>query len=385
MNVVHVITGLENGGAEASLYRLCSVDRESGWQHTVISLMGRGIYAERLEGVGVSVHSLGMPRGRITAAGTIRLYSLLRSLRPAIVQTWMYHADLLGGVAARLAGVNGIVWSLRGPLNAQKTSRSTRLVARLCAVLSRYVPTRIVSCSVYAARVHQALGYSADKFVIIPNGYPLDRFAPMPDARRVLRADLGAADNLPLLGMVARFDPYKDHFNLIQALGLLKRRSVNFLCVLIGSDVDEANSAIREMLEREDVRDRVKLLGARDDIPELMNALDVHVLSSLDEAFPNVLAEAMACGTPCVTTDVGDARLIIGNTGWTAPPQDATALAEAIQLAISARSDDVSWQMRKVVARVRIEENFGLDRMQRAYRKVWIESAQSGSVANSAN
>jgi glycosyltransferase involved in cell wall biosynthesis len=385
MNVVHVITGLENGGAEASLYRLCSADDESGLQHTVISLMGRGVYAERLEGAGVAVHSLGMPRGRITAAGMFRMYSLLRTLRPAIVQTWMYHADLLGGVAARLAGVAGVVWSIRGPLNAKETSRSTRLTARFCALLSPYVPRRIVSCSVYAARVHQALGYEASKFAIIPNGYPLDRFLPMPDQRPDFRVGLGAADNLLLLGMVARFDPYKDHLNLIQALAMLKRRNLRFLCVLVGSDVDDANPVLREMLKREDVGDCVRLLGARDDIPQVMNALDIHVLSSLDEAFPNVLAEAMACGTPCVTTDVGDARLIIGDTGWTAPAQNPLALADAIELAISARKDDASWQMRKAAARLRIEENFGLDRMRRAYRKVWTESAPSEPGADPTN
>jgi glycosyltransferase involved in cell wall biosynthesis len=252
-------------------------------------------------------------------------------------------------------------------------------------VVSPYVPKRIVSCSVYAARVHQELGYRASKFAIIPNGYPLDRFVPMPDRRRDIRVALGAADNLPLLGMVARFDPYKDHFNLIQALAHLKRRNVKFLCVLIGSDVDDSNPLLHEMLKREDVGDCVRLLGARDDIPEVMNALDVHVLSSLDEAFPNVLAEAMACGTPCVTTDVGDARLIIGDTGWTAPAQDPLALAEAIQLAIAARRDDISWQMRKAAARQRIEENFGLDRMQRAYRKVWMESAPNEPWADPTN
>jgi len=344
--------------------------------------MGRGIYADRLEAVGVVVHALEMPRGRITAKGVLRLYSLLRTVRPAIVQTWMYHADLIGGVLARLAGVKGVVWSIRGPLNAQETSTSTRLTARSCAVLSRYVPKRIVSCSVHAARVHQALGYEAGKFAIIPNGYPLDQLLPMPAKRRALRAEMGVSDHLPLLGMVARFDPYKDHSNLFHALALLKRRNVAFSCLLVGAGMDEANPFLNEMVQHAGVGDNVRLLGPRRDIPEVMNALDIHVLSSIDEAFPNVLAEAMACGTPCVTTDVGDANMIMGETGWSVPPGNPAALADALELAICARNDDAPWQMRKIAARTRIEKNFGLDRMRKAYRKVWIDSVESGTLHN---
>jgi glycosyltransferase involved in cell wall biosynthesis len=382
MKVVHVITGLDTGGAEATLYRLCSADRDSAWRHTVISLTGRGAYAARLEAEGVVVHSLEMPRGRVTINGFSRLYSLLRNLRPEVVQTWMYHADLLGGVLAKLTGVKGIVWSIRGPLDPRETSRTTRLVAQSCALLSYYVPKRIVSCSVYAADVHQTLGYNPGKFTVIPNGYPLDRLAPMPDKRLALREAFNASDDLPLLGMVARFDPYKDHSTLVGALGILKRRNVRFRCLLVGSGLTEDNAFLGAMIQRADVEDEIGFLGARDDIPEVMNALDIHVLSSLGEAFPNVLAEAMACGTPCVTTDVGDSRLIIGDTGWSAPPKDPAGLADAIQVAIRAMDDRTSWQARQRACRLRIEEKFGVDRMREAYRRVWIESATNHDWRN---
>src|SRR6185503_8599627 len=193
-----------------------------------VSLKGRGEYGRRLEAVGATVHALDMPRGRATVRGVVTLFRLLRRLRPDVVQTWMYHADLLGGVAAKLAGVRNIVWSIRGPLDPRETPRALMLVARACALLSRSVPTRIVSVSEYAARVHQDLGYDASKFVIIPNGYPLDRFRPEPDQRRALRATVGVPANLPLLGMVARFDPYKDHENLFAALGILLKKGVRF-------------------------------------------------------------------------------------------------------------------------------------------------------------
>jgi glycosyltransferase involved in cell wall biosynthesis len=371
VSVIHIISSLEGGGAEATLYRLCEAEQRSGRAHTVVSLMGRGVYARRLEEIGVAVHCLSMPRRRVTLRALYQLFRLLRRLRPDVVQTWMYHADLLGGVLAKLAGVKSIIWSIRGPLDSRETSRATAFVARCCALLSRYVPTRIVSCSVLAARVHQNLGYERDKFVIIPNGYPLDRFRPMPDQRRALRTTLRVDETMPLLGMVARFDPYKDHQNLFAALGLLRREEVCFRCLLIGDGMEESNAVVRVLTEREGLGDRVLLLGRREDIPSLMNAMDIHVLSSLNEAFPNVLAEAMACGTPCVTTDVGDARLIVGDTGWIAPPRDAVGLASAIRSAIAALSHGQDWQRRRTECRHRVETHFDLNRMWIAYRDVW--------------
>jgi glycosyltransferase involved in cell wall biosynthesis len=197
----------------------------------------------------------------------------------------------------------------------------------------------------------------------------------MPEQRRAIRADLAADDAIPLLGMVARFDPYKDHKNLFAALGHLRRRSVRFRCVLIGAGMDETNEAVRSLIEREEIADSVILLGARDDIPSLMNALDINVLSSLGEAFPNVLAEAMACGTPCVTTDVGDARIIVGDTGWFAPPGDPTALANALVAAIGAMANQELWQQRAADCRRRVEARFDVRQMRTAYRAVWSDSA----------
>lgn len=371
--ILHIITGLNNGGAEAVLWRLTSFDKSHGNQHHVISLMDRGIYADRMEQAGVSVHVLNLPRGKVTAAGLLTLYRLVRQIRPDVVQTWMYHANLIGGVVARLAGVRAVAWGIRhANFDAAHNNRTTLLLMRLCARLSGWLPRKIVSCSAQATRLHQAAGYRADKFVQIPNGYNLQHLQPDANARRAVRTELGIEADTFVLGMVARFDAQKDHDNLVQAMGQLKQRGVPFTCLLIGSGMDATNETLRGWLNTAGVTGQVRLLGPRSDIPAMMNALDVHVLSSLGEAFPNVLAEAMACGTPCVTTDVGDAAVIVGEHGWVVAPQNASALADGLAQAFAClQAGGHAWEARQAACRAHIMANFELELMCERYQQVW--------------
>ena len=372
MKVLHVITGLGDGGAEAVLHRLITHDPHD--EHQVVSLTGLGKYGPLLAERGVAVTALNMPRGRLTWAGVRGLWRAVRQARPDVIQTWMYHADLLGGVAGRLAGVP-VVWGVHNTtLEPGRSSRGTIIVARACGWLSRWAPRRIVVCAQAAVGVHAALGYDRARMVVIPNGYDLARFRPDGEARARLRREWAVPDDVPLLGMVARFDPYKDHPNLIAALGRLRQAGHVFRTVLVGTGVDAGNAALAQAVRSAGLHEEVRLLGPRADIPAVMNALDVHVLSSSAEAFPNVLAEAMACGTPCVTTDVGDAVAIVGETGWVAPPRDAAALAGALEQALHAWRDAPVWRARQRACRQRIEQRCSIEAMVQRYRSVWEEA-----------
>ncbi|MDR5638513.1 MULTISPECIES: glycosyltransferase [unclassified Thermosynechococcus] len=373
--ILHIITSLSDGGAEAVLYRLITHDRED--EHYVLSLTSEGKYGSLLRELGVDVTALGMPRGRLTAAGLMGLWRAVRRVQPDVVQTWMYHADLLGGLVGRMTGVP-VVWGIRNTtLEPGKSARNTRLVARLCGRLSRRLPVRIVACAEAAVEVHAALGYDRHRMVVIPNGYDLNRFAPDDEARKRLRDEWQVSDDLPLIGMVARFDPQKDHGNLIAALAELARRGVAFRAVLVGTDVTLQNRELAHAVQAAGLSERVQLLGPRTDVPVVMNALDVHVLSSAyGEAFPNVLAEAMACGTPCVATDVGDAARIVGETGWIVPTKDSAALAQALVAALTARMDRGNWIKRQSACRARIGEHFSIEAMVERYRAVWREAVK---------
>ncbi|MDP1731601.1 MAG: glycosyltransferase [Devosia sp.] len=372
MKVLHIITGLYDGGAEASLYRICTARMpETG--HVVVSLSGEGKYSALLRRSGIEVHSLDMPRGRLTLAGLRELLRLIRRERPDVVQTWMYHANLAGGLTARLAGHRNIVWGIHHTdLAPESTSRGTRLVNRLSALLSRWLPKRIVSCAESAARVHAAIGYDREKFVVIPNGYDLRLFYPDPTARLKFRDEMGLGETTPLVGMIARWDPQKDHDNLLHAMVSVRTKIAAVKCMIVGTGCDSDNKVLIKKIKDLALEGSVIMLGPRSDIPAVMNALDVNVLSSAyGEAFPNAVAEAMACGTPCVVTDVGDAALIVGESGWVVPPRNAPALAAAICDALGQMRDRPAWAARRRAARRRIEDNFSLRKVAASYREVW--------------
>lgn len=373
MKVLHVITGLASGGAQDVLLRLVTVDQAKGNHHHIVSLMGRGVYAARLEQAGAMVSTLDMPRSRVTFDGLFRLFRLIKAVHPDVVQTWMYHSDLVGGLVARLAGVKAIIWGIRhSDLDPDRNGRATLLVVWLCARLSTWVPARIISCSVSAAEVHKKIGYQSNKFVIIPNGYAMEKFKPDRRARLALRAELGISADAFILGMVARFDPQKDHQNLFCALRQVKESSGQFTCLLVGAEMDSGNAQLVTSLNAARIATHVKLLGRRDDVSAVMNALDLHVLSSVGEAFPNVLAEAMACGTPCVTTNAGDSALIVGDFGWVVSTGNPMALASGIKQAKALFEwDPKAWQALQSGGREHVKTNFELGQMCDRYRKVW--------------
>lgn len=373
IKVTHIITGLNDGGAEAVLYRLCAY-QTGEFSHHVVSLTGEGKYGPLLKEAGVAVTCLNMPSGRVTLVGLWRLWRLLRNERPQVVQTWMYHSDLIGGLLARLAGIKKVFWNIRHTtLDVNQSRRSTIAVAWLCARLSRWVPEIIICCAEEAAKVHRSMGYAAKKLVVIPNGYDLSKFSISSDKREKLRAEL-VVEGRCLLGMVGRFDPQKDHENLLLALAEVKRGGLIFCAFLVGRDVNYNNHQLVGWLKDLDLEDDVRLLGQRTDIPEIMNALDLHILSSsFGEAFPNVLAEAMACGTPCVTTNVGDAALIVGDTGWVVSPKEPRALADAILSSLTEMQCEGEIRSnREKACRMRIIENFSLEKMISSYSTIWV-------------
>ncbi|MBA4384752.1 MAG: glycosyl transferase family 1 [Anaerolinea sp.] len=374
MRVLHIITCLNDGGAEAILYRLCSYDKAN--THLVISLMHDGKYGPLLRDAGIDVHCLNITKTKVSPFALLRLYRLIKSFNPDAVQTWMYHADLIGGSIARSAGYKNINWGIHNStLDPKQSKRTTILIAGLCAKASWIVPKRVVCCAQKSLDVHKALGYAHKKLIVVNNGYDLSKFFKDDRLGNHVRQELHLGADVPLLGMVGRFDPQKDHFNLIAALAIVKKTLPQVRCLLIGSGMNLDNAALLKCIAENDVEDQVILLNQRSDIPAIMNALDLHVLSSAyGEAFPNVLNEAMACGTPCVTTDVGDSALIVAETGWVVPPKDAQGLAASILNALQEKKNaPEKWASRQLMARRRVQENFSIETMVAGYQAVWSE------------
>ncbi|MBT9550649.1 MAG: glycosyltransferase [Hydrogenophaga sp.] len=324
-----VITGLSTGGAEMMLLKLMQRIDRSRFQPTVISLTSLGEIGPRIEILGIPVHDLSMTPSAPNIIKFMRLVGLLRQLGPDVVHTWMYHADLVGGLASRFAGIKAVTWGIRqSNLSPDQSKRSTLLVMKVCARISGWLPRRILSCSERARSIHVAAGYHADKMVLIPNGFDLSRFQPNAAARYAVRAELGLEPDTPIVGMVARDDPQKNHPGFIVAAAKVHAALPLVHFVLAGTGIDRNNKALIELIEKANLGKQVHLLGRRDDVPRLMASIDVLASSSsFGEAFPNVLGEAMASGVPCVVTDVGDSAEIVGDTGRVVASGDMNGLA----------------------------------------------------------
>lgn len=335
-----VISSLDTGGAETMLFKLLERLDRSAFAPSVLSLTTAGAFGPRLEGIGVPVQALGMRRGSVSPLKLLELSRRLAGLRPALVHTWMYHADLLAGGAARLRGIAPVVWGIRhSDLSREHNKGSTLAVVKLCARLSTRIPDHILSCSERARAIHVRAGYDAARFTVIPNGFELERFGPSAEARQAVRAELGLPAEAVLVGHVGRFHPQKNHSGLLAAARRVHAQRPDAHFLFAGEGVAPTQPAFWQLVEAAGLGRNVHALGRRGDVPRLMAAFDVLASSSHGEGFPNVLGEAMASAVPCVVTDVGDCAEVVGDTGRVVAPGDMQALgAQLLEiLALPAR------------------------------------------------
>jgi glycosyltransferase involved in cell wall biosynthesis len=341
MKVVHVVTTLKTGGAEVMLLRLLEQLRTSDYDPYVVGLTEPGEISDAIARLGIPVEALGSRRGVPDPGTVFRVARVLRRVQPDVVQTWMYHSDLIGGLAARVAGNPPVAWGLHSSdLSSAIIKRSTLMTVRTCARLSTWLPAAIVCCAESTRRQHAELGYDEEKLIVIPNGFDLDVFRPDPAARAAVRRELGLADETRLVGMVARFHPQKDYQNFVRAAGIIRAQRDDTHFLLCGASLDWENAELVRWIDEAGVRDRCHLLGRRTDVGRMQASFDIGCLSSRGgEALPLTVGEAMACGVPCVVTDVGDAALLVGDTGRVVPPRDPAALAAAIDALLTLDAD----------------------------------------------
>ena len=378
MKLAIVITGLSTGGAEIMLLKVLEKINRHRFSPHVISLTTKGEIGARIEALGIPVEALGMRSGHFNPIKFLQLVHRLCTLHPSAVHTWMYHADLLGGLAARLAGIQAVGWAIRhSNLSPAHNKRSTLWVMKACAVLSRWIPRKILCCSRVAMDIHISAGYDKGKMVIIPNGFDIFRFLPDANARLSVRSELGLNKDTPLIGLIARFDPQKNHAGFFEAATLVNLSCPDAHFLLAGAGVEGNNPMLRHAIQQAGVGVNTHLLGRREDISRLMAALDVLAsTSSFGEAFPNVLGEAMACGVPCVVTEVGDSAEIVGETGRVVAVGDMDGLAHNIVEILQ-----LSYEERRAMgakARERVRARYDIESVVKQYERFY-ESLMSKS------
>ncbi len=371
--IVHIITGLPVGGSQMMLSKLLSAMDPESWEPEVISLRDVGEMGERIRSMGIAVRALGMRESLGDAAALPKLIGWLRDRPPHLVQTWLYHADLIGGLAAWWTGVP-VIWGIRqSSLSPRDTRRSTIWIAKLCARLSQRIPRRIVCCSEAARRFHAGMGYAGEKMVVIPNGFDLRSFHPHSEARESVRQELGLPPSTPLIGLVARFDTEKDHRTFVRAAARLHAVVPEVHFLLCGEGIDPSNQVLASWIAAEGLESTCHLLGRRDDVPRLTAALDLATSSSYGEGFPNVIGEAMACGVPCVVTDVGESAAIVGDTGRVVPAKNPTALADGWRALLETPS---SREQLGAATRRRVESEFDITVIANRYSTLYDDAGR---------
>ena len=374
IKVMHVITTLGPAGAETMLSRVASEMDGTRFENEIVSLTDILDLAERMQGMGVRVRTLGMKTSVPNPLLVLRLAQWIRESKPDVIHTWMYHANLVGALAARLAGDVPVVWAIHhSALDPRVDKRRTMLVNRACAFLSRKFPAWIVCCSEASLHLHKKLGYTTELLEVIPNGFDLDQAKPDPAAPVSLREELGVPGDAILIGIAARFHPHKDHGNFVQAAALLHKQLPEVHFLLCGLDVTWQNPHLAEWIRAAGIGGHCHLLGVRQDMPRLFAGMDIATNASSSEAFPMAVGEAMACGTPCVVTNVGDSALIVGKTGIVVPPGDPHALAEAwrklIEAGLAAR------HRLGMAARHRVQRHFALPAIVERYQAIYTRMA----------
>ncbi len=374
MKIVHVITDLETGGAEMMLYKLLSRMNHSAFESEVISLAEIGPIGEKIQTMGVPVRALGMRHGVPNPMGMWQLVRFLRHAEPDAIQAWMYHANLMVQLAAFFLSKGApVLWNIRGShtdLGCEKFLSA--IIIWLGARLSLF-PVKIVNNSRTSALSHeQNLGFKAEKWVIIPNGFDVELFLPSVDAQKRFRAELGLTEDIFLIGLIGRLHPMKDHANFLRAASILLRTYPKVRFVLVGTGVTSADPELTEIINSLHLGGSLHLLGEQDGVHYITAAFDIACsCSSYGEGFPNVVGEAMSCGVPCVVTDVGDSAWIVGHTGRVVPPRDPIALANAwrelIEMGRDARHE------LGLRARKRVAENFSLNSVVQQYENLYKE------------
>jgi len=330
--IVHIIIGLNVGGAELMLKRLVLHSQEKEeFQHSVISLTDNGVIGAELKSKGIPVYSLGMQSTLSIPSILFELRKLLRELQPDVVQTWMYHADFLGGLAAKSLGINNIIWGIRTTDVSQGASKLTVHLSKLCAKLSYYIPTTIICAAHVSKDYHIGIGYDESKMVVIPNGFDLEALtATDEDGLEIRRLNNLSVDDV-VIGSIGRFNPVKNQKLFVDVAALLVKKHPDLKFMIIGKDNTIENKELMSWINSYEITDNFRLLGQRDDVPRCLKAMDIFCLHSKTEGFPNVLVEALYLRVSCVAADVGDVKGIMNNEDRIVSKGDFEQMASVIE------------------------------------------------------
>ncbi|XJS11009.1 glycosyltransferase [Aerococcaceae bacterium WGS1372] len=327
INIVHIITGLGSGGAENMLYKVIKYSDKNKYKHIVISLTDKGTVGKKIELLDVEVIEL-----NLSLSNSIQSFSKLRSIvkNQDVVNTWLYHADLIGYFVTRFLNDKKLIWNIRhSDLSKKSNQKSILVIAKINAFLSKNIDV-ITFNSDKAIDTHTAYGYRNKNMIVVPNGFETEKFQFNPEVRLETREKLKIKKNEKVFITVGRWHLQKDYYTLLKALEKVNKKSTSYKMIMIGTDLDWDNKELREEVYNRNLQENVILLGIKNNINDYLSAADCYISSSFGESFSNSIGEAMACQLDLIVTDVGDSKKIVSDTGVVVPPVEPEIMAEEI-------------------------------------------------------
>ncbi len=381
MRIIHVINSLEIGGAEMMLLKLLKSKVFLRDQILVVVLTKHSKLTERIQKLGFEVKHLNFCKSPLVIFEILKLYKIIKIFAPNIVHSWLYQADLISGIISYWLKIDGVVWSVRqSSLEFKHNKITTLLCAKLCALLSSRIATKITVNSKEAIKNHIKIGYDKNKICLVHNGFELNTFKKFKVKEKNKVIGLNIEINYPIVGFIGRYDIQKNHKGFLQAAKLVVENNQNVKFFLVGRNVTEKNNELSNLKNKFALNENVFFLGEREDIPVLMNIFDIFVLPSDGESFPNVIGEAMACELPCVVTNVGETMDIIGKTGKVVSKGDMASLAKEIISLINLNTK----QREKIGldARNRIKNNFDIKIISKDFQNIYKQIFKEKNVRN---
>ncbi len=367
MKILHVINGLKIGGAEKTLYNLVSFDKKN--IHTIINLNESGIFETLLIQKNYEVININIKNNLFNFFKLFKYIKYIKSKNFDAIQGWMYHGNLFAFIIALFINNKNIIWNIRGPFEKNLTKFSTKIIVFLCAYISIFFRIKIIYNSKYSQINHIKNGYNKSNTYLIYNGYKKNTLLNLDLYNKYLKKY--KLKDYFIIGSVARFDSHKDHITFFSSLNILKSKFNKFKCIMIGENINYNNKYLKKLITKYHLEEYVILFEQNRNLNFFYSLLDIHLLSSISESFPNVIAESMLCGVPSVATNVGDIEFIIDKFGWIVPNKNPVKLSSAILEAVNLKNDNKKWQLLKKNCIEQIDKNFNIANTIKLYNLCW--------------
>lgn len=330
MSILFLLRSLNVGGAERQLLLLASGLQQHGYSVKVVIFYAGSPLEQEAKALGVQIVDLKRQGRWDLIPFFLRLVRFIKREQPEILHSYLQVPNIWSAFVKLVLPDTKVVWGIRASniewkdygWQWQATDKAESLLAN--------IPDWMICNSSAGLEHHVQKGYPRRKMSVVRNGIDTERFFPDRKLGRALRAMWGVQENQTLIGMVGRIDPVKDYPDFLQAAAWLaqERPEVRFVCV--GGGPDALLGEYSDLAHSLHVQDVLIWAGEQTEMLQVYNALDLLVLSSVSEGVSNVLGEAMACGIPCVATDVGDSAQLIGSVGELVPARDPEALKQGM-------------------------------------------------------